>query len=162
MAVLLVGLTMGYQQALIERDKQLYRNDAALKPIGLWLNQHTHPGATVLLEPLGYIGYYADRDMIDEVGLISPQVVDLMRQGVDRLGVISLIEPDYFVVHCDDVLGFLSRSDNHDFSTHYMCTIVFNPLGFDPAGYNQSGLQRSSCYEIWSHELTPSITYQTP
>jgi len=45
------------------------------KPIGLWLNHNSRPGERILLEPIGYIGYYSQRPVIDVIGLVSPQVL---------------------------------------------------------------------------------------
>jgi len=69
-----VSLWFSVQMAQLERNTQVYVYDLSLKQIGAWLEENTPTSSTVLLEPLGYAGYYADRYMIDEVGLISPQV----------------------------------------------------------------------------------------
>ena len=45
--------------------------------MGLWLQKNTPAGATVFLEPLGYVGFYSQRYMIVDVGLVSPKVVAL-------------------------------------------------------------------------------------
>lgn len=159
--ILLVSGVIGFwlivQQARIIRDYQFYVYDSSLKPLGLWLNQHAPPTATVLLEPLGYAGYYADRHMIDEVGVVSPQIVELKRQGVnDMLSVLLPLRPDYVVFHCDDILYRLQRSDStaSEFSLHYQHAATFNPLNFNPLSskpqnLSEYRLQRNACYEIW-------------
>jgi hypothetical protein len=58
--------TLGRSQAIEEN---------ARKPIGLWLKDNSHPGERILLEPIGYIGYYSQRPVIDVIGLVSPQVL---------------------------------------------------------------------------------------
>lgn len=45
------------------------------REIGLWLRDHVPDKATVYLEPLGYIGYFSQRKMLDWPGLVSPEVV---------------------------------------------------------------------------------------
>jgi hypothetical protein len=153
------------------RDVQLYRHERSLKEIGTWLSTHTPNTASVLLEPLGYAGYFADRRMIDEVGLVSPQVVLLglpTFTGGSRDSVafsrtlLSRIQPDYFVVHCDDALRVFSRAlSERDTQTLYSRLTVIDPLSFDPneSPERQSILSdsttdlreiaRASCYEIW-------------
>lgn len=138
------------------RDVQLYRHERSLMAIGKWLNTHTPRAASVLLEPLGYAGYFADRRMIDEVGLVSPQVVQLGRQKFSGDSVefsrvlLSRIQPNYFVAHCDDALRVFSRSPaEHDIQTHYSRQAVFNPMNFDPRESPARDIARRTCYEIW-------------
>jgi hypothetical protein len=45
------------------------------KPLALALKQQAQPGDTVMLEPIGYIGYYSGLRVLDVIGLVSPQVV---------------------------------------------------------------------------------------
>jgi hypothetical protein len=44
-------------------------------PIGLWLHDHARPTDRVMLEPIGYIGYYSDLRVLDTVALVSPEVL---------------------------------------------------------------------------------------
>ena len=44
---------------------------------GQWIARCTPTDATVMLEPLGYVGYYSDRRIIDLGGLISPKFASL-------------------------------------------------------------------------------------
>jgi hypothetical protein len=138
------------------RDVELFRHERSLMAVGNWLNAHTPRGASVLLEPLGYAGYFADRRMIDEVGLVSPQVVQLGRQN--HLGdsvafsrvLLSKIQPDYFVAHCDDALEVFTHSPSeHDIQKHYSRQAVFNPMNFKPGESPERPIARRSCYEIW-------------
>ncbi len=62
------------QQALIERGER--------QAIGLWLrDQAATPRDTVLLEPLGYIGFYSNLKMLDFPGLSSPEVIAARRRA---------------------------------------------------------------------------------
>ncbi len=147
------------QSAPFYRDLQLYRYERSLTAIGVWLNTHTPPGTSVLIEPLGYAGYFADRRMIDEVGLVSPQVVRLTRQKFARDTVefsrvlLSEIQPDYFVTHCDDALReFSTSASSDDVLTRYSRRAVFNPLNFEPLKPTDRRFSRRSCYEIWGRD----------
>lgn len=144
------------------RDVQIDRHERSLMAIGKWLNTHTPSAASVLLEPLGYAGYFADRRMIDEVGLISPLVVQFGRQKFSGDSVefsrvlLSKIQPDYFVTHCDDVLRVFSRSPSeHDIGMQYSRQAVFNPMSFDPRESPARKGARRSCYEIWGGNRDP-------
>lgn len=43
--------------------------------IGTWLRETARPTDTVMLEPIGYIGYYSNLNVLDSVGLVSPEVL---------------------------------------------------------------------------------------
>ena len=51
-------------------------------PIGLWLREHSAPTDTVMLEPIGYIGYYSRLPVVDMVGLVSPEVLPFYASSV--------------------------------------------------------------------------------
>lgn len=150
------GVIFGVPGARRYRHVQLYRNELALTAIGSWLHAHTPREASVLLEPLGYAGYFADRRIIDEVGLVSPQVVLLTRQEFSgdspRFSqvLLSKIQPDYFVTHCDDALReFGGPAPGAGLRSQYSFEVAFNPLRFDPLHPYDLGTPRRSCYEIW-------------
>ena len=156
MMVLLVCLMLGFQVAGRARQVQVVRHEAALKSAGLWLDRNTDPEARVQLEPLGYVGYYSNRTILDEVGLITPRVVELKSQGIVDAGqYIVILQPDYFLIHCDDALRMQeSRTDDEDMiPPSYILAVLFNPGDFDPRnpgeGDDYDNLGRSSCYEIW-------------
>ncbi len=67
-----------------ERYTQLQQYEEHLREeIGLWLKSNAAPGSRVLLEPLGYIGYYAGPDLKieDELGLVAPKVLEFRKSG---------------------------------------------------------------------------------
>lgn len=81
------------QQALIE--------DGLRKPIGCWLRVHAaSPHDSVMLEPLGYIGYYSGLKMLDYPGLASKEMTDARKRlGVVRQNQIYLeLKPDWLVL----------------------------------------------------------------
>jgi hypothetical protein len=67
-------------QATMARKNQLAENSVR-RELGLWLRESTPEDARVALEPIGYIGYYSRRRILDEVGLVSPEMVALNRAG---------------------------------------------------------------------------------
>jgi hypothetical protein len=56
------------------RESQRVEDELRI-PIGLWLRGRAAPRDTVMLEPIGYIGYYSGLRVLDTVGLVSPQVL---------------------------------------------------------------------------------------
>jgi hypothetical protein len=153
-----VSLSFSARLFPANRETQHFVFDSSLKLAGQWLERNTPPGATVFLEPLGYAGYYANRVMIDEVGLVSPRVVEWKKQGLDRYAMAAALAPDYIILHCDDAarapVSFISK---------YARAVEFNPMGFDPAQPEISGQflpngkrvyapanPRTACYQVWA------------
>lgn len=116
--------------AIKQRDRHVH-----LKEIGLWLNSNTPPESTVQLEPLGYIGYYAQRVMLDEVGLVTPAVVDLHRQRIRAENFYQYLKTDYILLQCGQADKVMM-----EFSQEYTLIKEFT-----------QGSARA-CYEVWKHE----------
>jgi len=155
---LLAVVLSGLAQAGDVRLAQTYRNRQALQAIGVWFHQQTAPGVTVELEPLGYIGYYADRTMLDEVGLVTPAIVALKLRRSPADAYFSYLNPDYLVLHCDDALRMQGQLTGRDtgLAAAYLRREQFNPLNFNPSNPDtaapHAGLARNSCYEIWQRK----------
>lgn len=68
------------------------------KSIGYWLRDNTPEDARVAMEPIGYIGYYSRRRILDEVGLVSPEMIPLNRAGAGWFPeMVRRYQPDYIV-----------------------------------------------------------------
>jgi hypothetical protein len=64
-----------------------------------YLLKNARPGETVMLEPIGFIGYHNPLRVVDEVGLVSPQVARRRMQGPGWYADIVRSErPDWLVV----------------------------------------------------------------
>ncbi len=61
------------------RESQRVEDELRI-PIGFWLKAHAASGDTVMLEPIGYIGYYSGLRVLDTVGLVSPEVLPFYRE----------------------------------------------------------------------------------
>lgn len=114
-----------------------------LTQMGIWLGANSRADSVVLLEPLGYVGYYADRRMLDEVGLIIPVVTELKRSYIDSFTIATMLNPDYFIMHCDDAKrvpeGF----------PYTQVAARFDPLDFESGEpWFDPVVQRSACYQI--------------
>jgi len=84
------------------------------KPIGVWLRRHMQPGDRVFLEPLGYIGFYSGRKMLDFPGLASPEVVAARRElrSSTWADLVDYLDPEWLVLRARE-LGkvFNERAD---------------------------------------------------
>jgi hypothetical protein len=59
-----------------------FREGDAYGAIGRYVSARARPGETVMLEPIGTIGWQArDQRILDEVGLVSPGVAKRRREG---------------------------------------------------------------------------------
>jgi hypothetical protein len=123
---------IGPHAARLQRAEETVRRE-----VGLWLREHTPPEARIAMEPIGYIGYYSRRRILDEVGLVSPEMVPLNREGAgwfDRM--VRQLRPDYIVerpgylVHNrtlnSKVPMFRAAADREAFLAAYQAVAVFH------------------------------------
>jgi hypothetical protein len=97
-ATLCVAWQLHNQQAIIENGLR--------QPIGLWLRAHARtPHDSVMLEPLGYIGYYSGLKMLDYPGLASKEMVEArQRLGVAHQNqVYRELKPDWLVLRPPEI-----------------------------------------------------------
>jgi hypothetical protein len=75
------------------------------------------------LETIGAVGWYSDRYIVDEGGLISPRVAEInARSGKpDYFAVLRTFEPDYYVAWVDGELGIITSVPEQKewFTAHY-------------------------------------------
>lgn len=131
------------------REVQTFRHEASLKAMGLWLKDNTPPQSRILLEPLGYVGYYSERTMIEEVGLVTPSVTELKRQQIGNEKYTAIFKPDYVIVHCGDEIRI---PQGPQAEVRYTLAKTFNPLGFNGVFDPQHTVVWTSCYEIWEKD----------
>jgi hypothetical protein len=63
------------------------------------LRRSCRPGDRVLLEPIGFVGYYAPVVVIDEIGLVTPRVAERRRRGAGwYFDTIEAERPEWLVV----------------------------------------------------------------
>jgi hypothetical protein len=97
-------LTLFAASAWQMRVQQRVLENGVRRPIGEWLRRHAKPGDSVLLEPLGYIGYYSRLKTYDFPGLSSREVVAVIRSGVNRYAdLIARLEPTWLVLRPSEV-----------------------------------------------------------
>ena len=69
--------------------------DTVRRPIGEWLRRHAEKSDRVLLEPIGYIGYYSEMRVLDMIGLVSPEVLPFYRTSEPLRGIVSQLRPEW-------------------------------------------------------------------
>ncbi len=77
LAAVMGGAASGFIAPRVARDLrqgQAVENDLRI-PIGRWLRAQARPSDTMMLEPIGYIGYYSGLRVLDVIGLVSPEVL---------------------------------------------------------------------------------------
>lgn len=69
---------------------------AAYRQVGDWLRTQTPPDTTVGVAEVGQVGFYAERWMTDYLGLLQPDVADMLERG-DLYSWLAGYAPDYLV-----------------------------------------------------------------
>jgi hypothetical protein len=105
-----VGLVAGQLAATVccarqLRVQQILIEDGLRQAIGLWLRDHARPRDTVMLEPLGYIGYYSGLKMLDYPGLASREMVEARKRlGWAKQNQLYLeLKPDWIVLRPHEI-----------------------------------------------------------
>ncbi|MEM4724029.1 MAG: DUF2079 domain-containing protein [Candidatus Hadarchaeum sp.] len=78
-------------KVLPEAKVEIYRR------VGEWLKEHTPPDALIGVTEVGVIGYYAERTMVDFLGLIRPEVARALQSGNIQWALLYY-QPDYVVL----------------------------------------------------------------
>lgn len=89
-ALLLCFISLFYLEAERMKAQQSIVEEGNRKRIGLWLAENTGVDDRVFLEPLGYIGYFSGRKMLDFPGLCSPEVVKVIKEK--KAGYVRAVE----------------------------------------------------------------------
>ena len=108
-----VGLLVGQGFVFVNVARQMwveqvYIEDGVRREIGLWLREHAKsPNDTVMVEPLGYIGFYSKLKMLDFPGLVSKEMVETRRKlGPEQEGDAYLeLKPDWIVLRPSELQG---------------------------------------------------------
>jgi hypothetical protein len=131
-AVLLVLLAERTLNKKVANQYEVMRED-----VGLTLSRETPPNSKLMLEPIGYIGFYSNRYVYDLAGLVSPSMTDLRKRYPEDWYFRAIVSyrPDYLVLRDFEVeknvcfigsnLLFHSESDQALFNRLYTKKRVF-------------------------------------
>lgn len=64
---------------------------------GQWLHEHTPTNALVGVTEVGIMGYYAERTMVDFLGILEPEVAEALARG-DLYWALLRYQPDYLAL----------------------------------------------------------------
>ena len=86
----------------LKRTFRLVKNEQIVleqvhKKIALWLRENSDYKDTVSAGDIGYIGYFSQRYILDQAGLVSPQAIPFNRKQ-NRLELVQKYKPRYFVL----------------------------------------------------------------
>ena len=132
-ALLLLADGLKQNHFNLKRFRQLQQNEIlARKKVGQWIEAHSNPEQRVAMEAIGYQGTFSRRRVIDLVGLISPQVVAIMKDaespGAGLRELLAREKPDFLVLRSQEILHneywmggkiFEQRSQCIDFMRQY-------------------------------------------
>lgn len=83
------------------QDKVLPAPDGSVRrAAGQWLNAHARPDARIAIGDVGIVGYFADRPMVDFLGLLEPDIARALERG-DLTYALPHYMPDYVVLGAD-------------------------------------------------------------
>jgi hypothetical protein len=80
--------------------------------LGEWVADHAPPAARVAVNDIGAIAYVSRREVVDLMGLVTPEIVPYRRQGEE--GVIRFLGlrcPDYVIVFPSWFPALTARAD---------------------------------------------------
>jgi hypothetical protein len=101
----LFGLALMIHLPAIRADiagAQLLEDDLR-KPLGLWLRANSRPSDRVMLEPIGTIGYYSQRPILDAIGLVSPEVLPSYKTPDPWADMARKFKPEWLVLRPREV-----------------------------------------------------------
>lgn len=143
LTIVLLGVSIIYLGRALNAMTAIQALEYAVgRSAGLWLNENAPPGSTIALEPLGYIGYYSDRHMLDFAGLVTPSMKELNRRRFSRtsLAIDDAVRqwfPDYVLLRpIEYEQHFGSETETSSwFAQHYAVAEVFFPNCDDCSTY---------------------------
>lgn len=147
---LLAAQQLRLQQAIIERGGR--------QQIGEWLRAHAAtPRDTVMLEPLGYIGFYSNLKMLDFPGLSSPEVIAARRRAKLRgypevwSELIPDLKPDWLVLRPYEA-AVVRQHNPAIFARDYVLAKVFDvrpQVAAIPWIVGRGYLVNDACFEVY-------------
>jgi hypothetical protein len=94
LAVLVLAFTVIGAQAY-GRDVRFIESE--MVTTARWLDRQTSPDALIAAHDIGAIGYFSQRPLIDLAGLITPEVIPIIRNEAALLDFINSRQADYLV-----------------------------------------------------------------
>lgn len=106
-ALRIVGRSLGLSALLLLAGftvlgAQAYGRDVAvisgeMVAVAQWLAANTEPETLIAAHDIGAIGYFAERPLIDLAGLVTPEIIPIIRDEAALLAFMQAQEADYVV-----------------------------------------------------------------
>ncbi len=122
--------------------------------VGRWLRDHTPADAVVGVTEVGVIGYYAERSMVDFLGLLEPEVASAVARG-DLYWALLRYQPDYLALTAISPLYAYDLRADPWFQAAYTPVQAFEDPRFwgSPMTVYQRRLPRATLVEPTAHGL---------
>jgi hypothetical protein len=104
--ILLIGLVMQYDSLRNNYAKNVNLNEGSNVKMAEFIRDKLPPDATVATHDIGVVGYYSDREIIDLVGLVNPEVVDY-HDGRRLSEYVERVKPDFVLLFPSWEFNFL-------------------------------------------------------
>ncbi|MBW3637334.1 MAG: hypothetical protein KY445_12875, partial [Armatimonadetes bacterium] len=105
--------------------------DDVIPPLSHFLRQDMRDGERIMLEPIGYIGYFSRRRILDLVGLVSPEVEESYRTATPLADMLTRLKPEWLCLRPQEV-AWLREQDPALPEKHYGLKKTFHH-GLEPA-----------------------------
>ncbi len=116
--------TLSYTQGLQGLE------DHIRKPLGLWLQTHSRPTDRIMLEPIGYIGYYSHLPVVDMTGWVTPSVLPCYdrKNACPWLLIAYACQPKWCILRPNEVapLQRASLAAGQPWNKHYTRVKLFS------------------------------------
>ncbi len=114
------------------------------KQVGLWLSQNSKPDDRIYLTDMGYMGYYSGRRIVDQVGLVSKEIVEFNKDR-DWIGGIKHSNPAFCVLGLYGPINLSLVADPWFGSSYRQVKRIFHYKG-NPASLSLNSAQRVGSY----------------
>ncbi|HLK56505.1 MAG TPA: hypothetical protein VKU00_08075 [Chthonomonadaceae bacterium] len=105
--------------------------DALRRPMGVWLGEQVGPDERILLEPIGYVGYYSRRRLLDIIGLVSPEVLPSYRTEEPLPDIVQRLHPEWLCLRRREA-ALLEAARRYHFEQDYRLVQTFAIPGAEP------------------------------
>jgi hypothetical protein len=108
-----------------------WQEDSLRMPMGLWFRANASPNERILLEPIGYVGYYSQRPILDMIGLVSPEVFPSYHTPRPLADIVNRLKPEWLCLRPRETAR-LTREDASLPDARYAYVREFHAPGRPP------------------------------
>jgi hypothetical protein len=95
-AVAIFGIFWALGASIFGRDVQMIQSEMVVA--ARWLAQNVPPDQLLAVHDIGAVGYFAPRPMLDLAGLVSPEVIPIIREPGAVLALMQARNVRYLMV----------------------------------------------------------------